>query len=105
MLNLKPGSINTVPGFVQFSLDIRCSDGKLLLDFEKELRRDFESIAAGVKQIETLGASGVRGQGCTLDWQVDTDSHATHFHEDCIRCVEESAEDLVEKAPRAMAPA
>ncbi|APA16281.1 hypothetical protein sscle_16g110510 [Sclerotinia sclerotiorum 1980 UF-70] len=95
ILNLKPGSTNTVPGFVQFSLDIRCSEDERLLAFEKELRKDFELIAAGA-QMATLGASGKKGKGCTLDWQVDTDSPATHFNKDCIRCVEESAGDLIE---------
>ncbi|KAA8565098.1 hypothetical protein EYC84_010849 [Monilinia fructicola] len=94
ILTLKPGSTNTVPGLVQFSLDIRCSEDEGLLKFETELRKDFALIATG-EPITTLGASGKRGKGCTLDWELDTNSPATHFNEDCIRCVEESAEDLV----------
>jgi metal-dependent amidase/aminoacylase/carboxypeptidase family protein len=93
ILSLKPGSTNTVPGFVQFSLDIRCPQDEQLLKFETGLRKDFMLIAAG-EPIATLGASGKRGQGCTLDWELDTNSPATHFNEDCIRCVEESAGDL-----------
>lgn len=91
---MKPGSTNTVPGFVQFSLDIRCSEDKRLLEFETKLRKDFEVIAAG-KQMKTLGAKGKRGKGCTLHWELDTDSPATHFDKDCIECVRESAKDLI----------
>ncbi|TGO29176.1 hypothetical protein BPAE_0018g00650 [Botrytis paeoniae] len=94
ILTLKPGSTNTVPGFVQFSLDIRSPEDQRLLNCEKELERDFELIAAG-EQMPTLGASGKRGKGCLVEWKMDTDSPATHFNEDCIRCVEESAGDLV----------
>ncbi|KAF7952935.1 hypothetical protein EAE96_006157 [Botrytis aclada] len=97
ILTLKPGSTNTVPGFVQFSLDIRSPEDKRLLDFEKELKKDFELIAAG-EQMPTLGASGKRGKSCMVEWKMDTDSPATHFNENCIRCVEESAGDLVETA-------
>ncbi|KAF7917030.1 uncharacterized protein EAE98_010461 [Botrytis deweyae] len=93
ILTLKPGSTNTVPGFVQFSLDIRSPEDQRLLNFEKELKRDFELIAAG-EQMPTLGASGKRGKGCLVEWKMDTDSPATHFNKDCIRCVEESAGDL-----------
>lgn len=97
ILTLKPGSTNTVPGFVQFSLDIRSPEDKRLLDFEKELKKDFNLIAAG-EQMPTLGAGGKRGKGCMVEWKLDTDSPATHFDEDCIQCVEESAGDLVETA-------
>ncbi|KAF7947278.1 uncharacterized protein EAE97_004527 [Botrytis byssoidea] len=93
ILTLKPGSTNTVPGFVQFSLDIRSPEDQKLLDCEKELKRDFELIAAG-EQMPTLGASGKRGKGCLVEWKMDADSPATHFNKDCIRCVEESAGDL-----------
>ncbi|TGO33138.1 hypothetical protein BHYA_0264g00110 [Botrytis hyacinthi] len=93
ILTLKPGSTNTVPGFVQFSLDIRSPEDQRLLNCEKELKRDFELIAAG-EQMPTLGASGKRGKGCLVEWKMDTDSPATHFNKDCIRCVEESAGDL-----------
>lgn len=82
---------------MKFSLDIRSPEDKRLLNFEGELRKDFELIVTG-EQIPTLGASGKRGKGCTMEWKMDTDSPATHFNEDCIRCVEESAGDLVKTA-------
>ncbi|TEY43981.1 hypothetical protein BOTCAL_0357g00090 [Botryotinia calthae] len=100
ILTLKPGSTNTVPGLVQFSLDIRSPEDERLLDFEKELKKDFELIAAG-ELMPTLGASGKKGKGCIVEWKMDTDSPATHFNEDCIRCVEESAGDLFETASSA----
>jgi acetylornithine deacetylase/succinyl-diaminopimelate desuccinylase-like protein len=49
VLTLKPGSTNTVPGEVGFSLDIRSH------------------------------------------WRLDSDTKATKFNENCIKCVEDSA--------------
>lgn len=92
ILNLKPGSTNTVPGFVQFSLDIRTADDARLLELEHSLKADFAIIANG-EVVDSLNLQGTRGKGCTVIWQLDTDSPATKFHEDCIQCVESSAGD------------
>jgi hydantoinase/carbamoylase family amidase len=94
ILTLKPGSTNTVPGFVQFSLDIRSRDEDKLLYLEQSLKRDFAKIAAG-EPIGGLNSHGTRGKGCTVQWQRDTTSPAIKFHDDCIQCVEESAEDAL----------
>jgi hydantoinase/carbamoylase family amidase len=94
ILTLKPGSTNTVPGFVQFSLDIRCKEDATLLKLEEILREDFSKIAAN-QDIGGLNTLGTKGRGCTVEWQLDTDSPATIFHEDCIRCVEASATDML----------
>ncbi len=92
ILTLHPGSINTVPGFVQFSLDIRSRDEDKLLHLEETLKSDFAKIAAG-DPIGGVNSQGTRGKGCTVEWRGDTTSPAIKFHDDCIRCVEESAED------------
>ena len=94
ILTLKPGSTNTVPGLVQFSLDIRSKEDAKLLELEQALKSDFAKIAAG-EDVEGLNAMGTKGRGCELSWQLDTNSPATIFHEDCVKCVEESAQDML----------
>jgi hydantoinase/carbamoylase family amidase len=94
ILTLKPGSTNTVPGFVQFSLDIRTKEDVKLSKLEEVLRTDFAKIAAG-EDVGSVNAFGTKGKGCTIDWKEDTDSPATKFNEDCIRCVEASAKDML----------
>jgi acetylornithine deacetylase/succinyl-diaminopimelate desuccinylase-like protein len=94
ILTLKPGSTNTVPGFVQFSLDIRSREDQKLLELENALKSDFAQIAAE-KEVGGLNTLGTRGRGCTVEWQLDTDSPATKFHEDCVKCVEASAKAML----------
>ncbi|KAE8452813.1 hypothetical protein EG329_013085 [Mollisiaceae sp. DMI_Dod_QoI] len=94
ILTLKPGSTNTVPGFVQFSLDIRSREDSRLLRLDEALKEDFSKIADG-EDTSGLNALGTKGRGCAVEWQLDTDSPATKFHEDCIKCVEASAADML----------
>lgn len=94
ILSLKPGSTNTVPGFVQFSLDMRSREDEKLIELEKVLMSDFVRIAAGDDN-GGLNTLGTKGRGCAVEWQMDTDSPATKFHEDCINCVEASAKDML----------
>jgi hydantoinase/carbamoylase family amidase len=94
ILTLQPGSTNTVPGQVQFSLDLRTGDDAALLRLEEILKKDFVKIAAD-EIVGTLNTEGTRGRGCTVDWKTDFASHAISFHEDCIQCIEASAKDLL----------
>jgi len=94
ILNLKPGSTNTVPGWVQFSLDIRSREDAKLLELENGLQDDFSRIAAG-EVVGDLNILGKKGKGCEVNWQLDSDSPAVKFHEDCVRCVEASANDML----------
>ncbi|KAH8590291.1 hypothetical protein B0O99DRAFT_580358 [Bisporella sp. PMI_857] len=94
ILTLKPGSTNTVPGWVQFSLDIRSKEDSRLLELETALRKGFARIAAG-EDIGSVNSLGTTGRGCSVDWQLDTDSPATKFHEDCVTCVEASARSML----------
>lgn len=71
ILTLKPGSTNTVPGFVQFSLDIRCTEDSKLRELEEVLKMEFSQIAAG-EDIGGLNTLGTKGRGCTVDWQCET---------------------------------
>ncbi|KAJ5225751.1 hypothetical protein N7468_006976 [Penicillium chermesinum] len=91
IIEAKPGSVNTVPGEVSFSLDIRGPETDLVAEVEKELRKDFDAIAA-------KEGAGI-GKPCRVEWTLDFDSPAVKFHEDCIKCVEQSAHAVVADAP------
>ena len=92
IVTLSPGSTNTVPGNVLFSLDIRAGDDSRLMMLEHELKVDFEKIAKN-EAVDDLNERGTAGRGCTVEWTLDAPSEAIKFHEDCIRCVDESARE------------
>lgn len=79
---------------MQFSLDIRSKEDAQLLKLEEALKSEFSKIAAG-EDIGGLNTLGTKGRGCSVEWQLDTDSPATKFHEDCVKCVEASAKDML----------
>lgn len=93
ILTLSPGSTNTVPGKVHFSLDIRAGEDDRLMKLEHELKVDFEKIAKN-EAVDDLNESGIIGRGCTVEWTLDAPSEAIKFDEDCIRCVDGSAREL-----------
>lgn len=80
ILTTLPGSVNTVPGHVHFSLDIRAPYDATLDELETELRRDFDDLASKGLPLPL-----------TVSWQADTVSPATLFHPDCIRAVHDAA--------------
>jgi hydantoinase/carbamoylase family amidase len=92
ILNLEPGSTNTVPGLVRFSLDIRAPLDETVEDMEKEIRAAFDAIASG----EDIDALDVAGKPCTVDIKTDSISPAVKFHNDCINCVSDAATGLFE---------
>jgi hydantoinase/carbamoylase family amidase len=94
IVTVKPGSTNTVPGVVQFSLDMRSKDDEKLRALEGALRDDFAKIAAG-EDIGRVNALGTRGKGCGVEWAMDADAPSVKFHADCVKCVEESADSIV----------
>jgi hydantoinase/carbamoylase family amidase len=91
IVEAKPGSVNTVPGLVSFSLDIRGPETELVVEVEKKLRSEFDAIAAAE-------GAGI-GKPCRVEWTLDFDSPAVKFHEDCIDCVQQSAHAVVADAP------
>ncbi|KAK1516772.1 hypothetical protein CPAR01_16388 [Colletotrichum paranaense] len=93
LLSLEPGSTNTVPGVVTFSLDLRSSENENINKMEEILRRDFESIARG-EHVGTVTAGCTRGRGCTVSWKVDSDAKVANFDKDCIECIEKGSESL-----------
>ncbi|EEH09176.1 beta alanine synthase [Histoplasma capsulatum G186AR] len=82
IVDIKPSSVNTVPGFVSFSLDFRAADTAIVERCDAELREEFAAIAAEE-------GKGI-GKPCRVEWVLDLDSPAVNFHEDCIGCVTES---------------
>lgn len=94
ILNLKPGSTNTVPGFVQFSLDVRAPRDETVEAVEAECQSAFDAIAAG-KDVEGISDGCVPSSlHCTVEWRTDFVSPATNFHDDCIECVTNAGRDL-----------
>ncbi|OBT49991.1 hypothetical protein VE04_09401, partial [Pseudogymnoascus sp. 24MN13] len=97
VLTLKPGSTNTVPGEVTFSLDIRSGADSQLMLLEEKLKQDFETIAKD-ELLPGMTRAGIKGRGCSIDWQLDSTSTATTFDTGCIRCISGSAEAVAMEA-------
>jgi hydantoinase/carbamoylase family amidase len=93
ILVLEPGSTNTVPGYVRFSLDIRAPADEAVEAVEAECRKAFEAIALG-EDVDGLNKDGTDGLPCTVDIKVDSVSPTITFHEDCISCVREASNGL-----------
>ncbi|KAM7188906.1 hypothetical protein V8F33_010353 [Rhypophila sp. PSN 637] len=83
ILSLSPGSINTIPGKVKFSLDIRAPEDDTLGTIETQLQQSFQEIAS---------RDTTKGLDLSVSWRKDSDSPATHFHHDCITIVREAGE-------------
>ncbi|KAM0297026.1 hypothetical protein ACHAPM_010215 [Fusarium culmorum] len=96
ILNLTPGSTNTIPGHVSFSLDIRSSSNEIVEELEKDLRHDFDLLASGT-DVDGLLAGSTPALPLSLTWRTDTISTATKFHPDCIQAVRDSAESVLGK--------
>ena len=94
ILTLKPGSTNTVPGFVQFSLDIRAPLDETVEAVEKECNTAFAAIAAGENAEGVNDNCAPSDRACNVSWRTDFISPATHFHNDCISCVQQAGNDL-----------
>lgn len=90
IIEAKPGSVNTVPGLVSFTLDIRGPQTDAVSAADAQLKKEFDAIAAEE-------GKGI-GKPCRVQWTLDLDSPAVNFHEDCIGCVQESAEAVVADA-------
>lgn len=93
ILTLTPGSTNTVPGSVKFSLDIRAPADETVQAVEDEIKDSFALIASGT-DVGALNQGGTPGRPCTVNIRTDSVSPAVKFHEDCIRCVSDSAASM-----------
>ncbi|KAK3056424.1 hypothetical protein LTR09_002931 [Extremus antarcticus] len=94
ILTLRPGSTNTVPGFVQFSLDIRAPLDETVELVEKECRSAFTALAAGENAYGVNDQCHPSDRQCSVEWATDFVNPATHFHEDCVSCVQQAGSDL-----------
>ncbi|CAE7025502.1 N-carbamoyl-L-amino acid hydrolase [Pyrenophora teres f. teres] len=94
ILNLKPGSTNTVPGEVTFSLDIRSPKDVTVAKMKELVLRDFAKIAAG-EDVDGSNYGCTSALPLTVDITEDFDSPATNFHADCITSVRQSANKIL----------
>ena len=94
ILTLKPGSTNTVPGLVRFSLDIRAPQDETVDAVEAACREAFPRLAAG-DDVDGLNKGCTPSdRHCSVEWRTDSVSPAISFHDDCIQCVNAAAQDL-----------
>ncbi len=88
ILSLEPGSINTIPNTVTFTLDIRHHSDVALGEMEQALRAALSEMQAGT------GVS-VSARECRVDVQETFHSPAVHFDERCVGLVRAAAEEVV----------
>jgi hydantoinase/carbamoylase family amidase len=93
ILTLKPGSTNTVPGSVRFSLDVRAPEDSTVAAVEDDIMKSFAAIAEG-EDIGGLNANCTPGKPCTVTIKTDSVSPAVKFHEDCISCITDAADGV-----------
>lgn len=86
ILEARPGAVNTVPGSVRMSLDVRGRTNEVRAKLMDRLRGEFDAMAAG---------RGDDGDKVGLEWRLDSLSESVSFHEDNIRCVREAAQGVV----------
>lgn len=94
ILTLKPGSTNTVPGTVQFSLDIRAPQDETVEAVEQACKDAFAKLAAGDNVDGLNDGCTPSDRHCTVGWRTDSISPAITFHDDCIECVTKASKDL-----------
>lgn len=83
ILSLSPGSTNTVPGSVSFSLDLRHPHDSELALLEDACKATFAHIAAEAPR------------PCAVEITLDTNSPAVTFDKTCIAAVQDAAEHIV----------
>ena len=87
VLELRPGSVNTVPKFVSFTLDVRGPTTEAVAAAEEQMKQEFDDIAA--QEGKAIG------KPCRVEWTLTSDFPAVHFNEDCINIVQQSADAVV----------
>lgn len=97
ILRLTPGSTNTIPGHVSFTLDIRAPADETVEALEQDLKHDFDLLARG-ENVGGLLDGATPGLPLQLTWQTDSVSTATKFHPDCIQAVRDAAASVLSDA-------
>lgn len=93
ILNVSPGSVNTIAGHVRFTLDVRAPQDSTVAAVERELKRDFAALATGENVGGLLDGATV-GRAVSVSWQTDSESAATMFDQQCVEIVRASAKVL-----------
>jgi hydantoinase/carbamoylase family amidase len=83
IINAEPGSVNTVPHSVRFTLDVRHQSERVLSDTIDRFGRAFDEVAK-----EHCEKSG------DLRWKQISHSNPMKFDQDCITVIEQSAEEV-----------
>jgi acetylornithine deacetylase/succinyl-diaminopimelate desuccinylase-like protein len=81
ILSLRPGSINTIPGTVDLTLDIRHISDEKLDEMEARILDEAEGIT------KRLGTNG-----CSIEWKKTFQKAPVMFHDDCVGAITEAAE-------------
>ena len=92
-----PGSTNTIPGHVRFSLDVRAKRDALHDEICNEIMHRIDRTATGDPELAESMAGGQQAfPDKMVDYsvRVDSTSTAVNFHDDCIESVRAGAEDL-----------
>lgn len=101
ILTLSPGSVNTVPGDVRFSLDVRAPADETVEAVEEELKRDFAILAGGSSNFSSdpvgtaTATTPSTGLPLSVRWTTDFVSPAVRFHQDCISSVRAAAQSVL----------
>ncbi|KUI68581.1 hypothetical protein VM1G_04304 [Cytospora mali] len=92
ILTLSPGSVNTVPGYVRFSLDVRAAADEIVETVEAEMKHEFAKLAKG----EPVSVEGIQDlPQLSVKWTTDFESRAVLFHKDCIDSVRAAAKSVL----------
>ncbi|KAI1145471.1 hypothetical protein F4825DRAFT_243899 [Nemania diffusa] len=91
ILTLTPGSMNTIPGLVTFTLDVRAPADSTVDAMEADLKRDFAALAAG-ENVGGLLDGATPSWPLRVSWMTNSVSPAIKFHPTCIAAVRDSAE-------------
>ena len=83
IINMQPGSVNTMAHTTKFTLDARHPSDKTLAEMVAAFRERFDEIAKGESE-----------RGVEVLWKALAESKAEAFHEDCIAAVERSADEV-----------
>lgn len=86
----QPGSVNTMAHTVQFTLDIRHPSSERLAEMVSRCRETFAKIAK--EDCE---------RGVAVRWTTLAENSAVEFHGDCIRAIEQSADEVCSQLPGA----
>lgn len=90
IVDAQPGSVNTLPRTVKFTIDARHPSNEKLAGMVASCKEAFERIAKEDS-----------GKGVQVRWTTLTENMAVEFHNDCISAVEDAAAETTSHLPEA----